>query len=76
MLVCEGNASVDKGAGGENRTGLLGSRFEGELGEEGGSGVVGEGHVVDFGGALVYGADDEFTNSRGVLEKGGVLALV
>lgn len=67
MLVGEGDARVDEGAGAEVRLRLLGRELEGELGEGGGCGVVGEGDVVVVGGGTGDGADDEVADVGEVL---------
>lgn len=73
MLVCGDDAGVDEGATGEQGAGLLGGAFEGELREERGGGVVGQGDEEDFGGGAVDGADDKFADSGLVL--GGVKSI-
>lgn len=67
MLVGEGDARVDEGAGAEVRLRLLGRELEGELGEGRGGGVVGEGDVVVLRGGAGDGADDEVADVGEVL---------
>lgn len=67
MLVGQSDAGVYQRSRGQDGTGLFGSRFEGELGEEGGSGVVGEADEVDFRRGFVDCADDELADSGDVL---------
>jgi hypothetical protein len=70
VLVGLGDAGVDEGAGGELGAVLLGGELEGEVGEEGGVGVVGEEDLECFLGGAVDGADDEVACGGGVLARG------
>ena len=67
MLVGEGDARVDEGAGAEVRLRLLRRELEGELGKGRGGGVVGEGDVVVVRGGAGDGANDEVANVGKVL---------
>lgn len=67
MLVGEGDARVDEGAGAEVRLRLLGRELEGELGKGRGSSVVGEGDVVVVRGGAGDGTDDEVADVGEVL---------
>lgn len=66
--MCEGDARVDEGTGGEDRSSLFGGRFEREVWKKGGSGVVCESDEVGVGCAALDGTDDEFPSARNVLE--------
>ena len=68
MAVGESDARIDKSARDKLGTSLFCGALEGELGEESGSGVVGEGYVEDLCGAALDGSDDEFTDTGGVLK--------
>jgi hypothetical protein len=68
MAVGESDARVDESTRDELGTGLFCGALEGELREESGSGVVGEGYVEDLCGAALDGSDDEFTDTGGVLK--------
>jgi hypothetical protein len=57
VLVREADARVDEGSRAELGACLLGRALEGEVRQEGGGGVVGEGDEEGFGGTAVYSAD-------------------